>query len=120
MRGVVRAIPALVLLLAMTACNANRDPFDAPGTWSLPPAGLTSNDTNLRAMLVNPNDATAGTGEDTSLGALSARPVEQLVTGHRRPLPSVNASEVGATGQQQQGQQQQPGTPGAAGGAGSQ
>jgi hypothetical protein len=109
----MRATLPIVLLVMIAGCAA--DPFDKPGTWSLPATGMTSNDTNLRTMLVNPRDAVAGTGEDTSLAPLSARPVELLVTGRRRPLPSVNASEVGATGQQQQ---QQPGLGGAAGAPG--
>jgi hypothetical protein len=109
----MRATVPILLVLTIAGCSA--DPMDKPGTWSLPPAGMTSNDTNLRTMLVNPNDAVAGTGEDTSMGNLSERPVELLVTGRRRPLPSVNASDIGTTGQQQ-GQQQ--GTGGGAGAAG--
>ncbi len=65
MREVMRAIAAALLLLARGRLPA--DPFDRPWTWSLPPTGLSSNDTNLRTMLVNPGDAVAGTGEDTSL-----------------------------------------------------
>ncbi len=115
MRGVMRATLAILLLLAVTGCVD--DPFDKPGTWSLPPTGMGSNDANLRTMVVNPGDLVVGTGEDTSLGPLAARPVQELLTGRRRPLPSVNASEVGAT--QQQGQPgQQPATAGGAGGAG--
>jgi len=112
----MRATFPILVLLTLAGCSLATDPFDKPGTWSLPPSGMTSNDTNLRTMLVNPNDAVAGTGEDTSLAPLSARPVELLVTGRRRPLPSVNASEIGA-GQETQ-QQQQPGTAGAAGAPG--
>jgi hypothetical protein len=114
----MRAIAATLLLLALAGCT---DPFDRPLTWSLPPTGLSSNDNNLRAMLVNPGDAVAGVGEDTSVAPLSERPVELLMSGHRRPLPFVNASEVGAgQQQQQQQQQQQPGMGGAGGGAGPQ
>jgi hypothetical protein len=106
----------LPILLALTVAGCAADPMDKPGTWSLPPTGMTSNDTNLRTMLVNPNDAVTGTGEDTSMGTLSERPVELLVSGRRRPLPSVNASDIGTTGQQGL---QQPGYPGGgAGGAG--
>ena len=53
-------------------------------------------------MLINPNDLAAGTGEDTSLGPLSVRPVDALLAGRRKPLPSVNASQIGASGQQEQ------------------
>jgi hypothetical protein len=113
MRRVMR--PTLSILLLPTVAGCAEDQFEKPGTWKLPPTGMTSNEANLRTMLVNPNDAVAGTGEATSLGTLSERPVELLVTGRRHPLPSVNASEIGAGGQQQQ-----PGTAGAAGGPGPQ
>lgn len=109
----MRATLAFLLLLAVAGCD--NDPFKAPGTWSLPPTGMGSNDANLRTMVVNPNDLVAGEGEDTSLAPLAARPVELLVTGRRRPLPNVNASDIGV-GQQQQ----QPGMSGAAGGPGPQ
>lgn len=114
MRRVMR--PTLTILLLPTVAGCAADEVDKPGTWSLPPTGMTSNDANLRSMLVNPNDAVAGTGEDTSMGTLPERPVELPVTGRRRPLPSVNASEIGAGGQQQA----QPGTAGPAGGPGPQ
>jgi hypothetical protein len=48
-------------------------------------------------MLVNPGDLTAGTGDDTSVGTLSVRPVDALLSGHRRPLPTGNASTIGAS-----------------------
>ena len=112
----MRATLPILLLLAVAGCAA--DPFDRPATWSLPPTGMASNDNNLRTMVVNPNDLVAGTGEDTSVGVEAERPVEMLVSGRRRPLPSVSASEIGASGLQQQ--QQQPGAAGAAGGPGPQ
>jgi hypothetical protein len=107
----------LLLLLAAAGC-ASPDHFDQRGTWKLPPAGLGANDANLRAMLVNPNDLVVGASDDTSLGALSARPVELLVTGRRRPLPSVSASEVGASAIQPQQQGVQGGGTGTQGGPG--
>jgi hypothetical protein len=110
----MRAILVPVLLLTVAGCAP--DPFDKPGTWSLPPTGMTSDDNNLRTMLVNPSDAVVGTGEDTSVAPLAERPVEMLYSGRRRPLPSVNASEIGAGGQPQQ----QPGAAGAGGGPGPQ
>ncbi|MGD0103362.1 MAG: hypothetical protein ABSC06_04915 [Rhodopila sp.] len=89
----MRAKLSLLLLLLTAGCA--QDPFERPNTWTLPPAGLGSNDANLRAMLVNPKDQVAGTGDDTSLGPLSVRPIDALVTGRRKPLPSVNASTIG-------------------------
>ena len=92
----------LILPVFATLAGCSQDPFDRPQTWSLPPVGLGANDSNLRAMLINPNDLAAGTGEDTSLGPLSVRPVDALLAGRRKPLPSVNASQIGASGQQEQ------------------
>jgi type IV pilus biogenesis protein CpaD/CtpE len=109
----MRAIRSVALLSLLTACA--QDPFERPHTWSLPPAGLGANDSNLRAMVSNPNDLVAGTGEDTSTGPLSVRPIDALVTGRRRPLPSVNASTIGAS--EQQGAQSGP-SGGAQAGAG--
>jgi type IV pilus biogenesis protein CpaD/CtpE len=94
----MRAMLSVALLSLLTACA--QDPFERPHTWSLPPAGLGANDSNLRTMLANPNDLVAGTGDDTSTGPLSVRPIDALVTGRRRPLPSVNASTIGASEQQ--------------------
>jgi hypothetical protein len=98
----MRAKLSLLLLSMIAGCA--QDPYQRPGTWSLPPVGLGANDSNLRTMLVNPNDQVAGTGDDTSLGSLSVRPIDALVSGHRRPLPSVNASTIGAASGQQGGQ----------------
>ncbi len=111
----MRATLPILLLLTVAGCIP--DAFDRPGTWSLPPTGLASNDNNLRTMVVNPNDLVAGTGEDTSVGSEAERPVEMLVSGRRQRLPSVSASDIGTSGLQQQ---QQPGAAGAAGGPGPQ
>jgi hypothetical protein len=94
----MRALPIIAFAVLLAGCAA-QDPFERPQTWSLPPTGLGANDTNLRAMLVNPNDLVAGSGDNTSLGALSVHPVDALLSGHRKPLPSVNASQIGASGQ---------------------
>jgi hypothetical protein len=71
-------------------------PMDRPGTWSLGhEAG--ANEANLRAMVVNPHDLVAGSGDGTSLGAEAAQPVQRLFTGHRAPLPTTTASSVYAS-----------------------
>ena len=88
----VRLFPLLLLLLG--GCDPHQDPMDKPGTWSLPPAGLTSNDENLRTMLVNPNDLVAGTGTNTSTGSEAATPVRRLITGQRAKLPSSERSLI--------------------------
>jgi hypothetical protein len=111
----MRATLSLLVLSVVAGCA--QDPFERPNTWSLPPTGLGANDADLRAMLVNPNDLITGTGDDSSIGPLAVRPVDALVTGRRKPLPSVNASTIGA-GSGQQGQQGQPGAGGQGGSGG--
>jgi hypothetical protein len=111
MRDVMRALLILPVFAMLAGCA--QDPFERPQTWSLPPAGLGANDSNLRAMVANPNDLAVGTGDDGSLGPLSVRPVDELLTGRRKPLPSVNASQIGA----QSGQQGQQGGGGLGAGA---
>jgi hypothetical protein len=94
----VLLFPALLLLLL--GGDPRQDPMDKPGTWRLPPAGLTSNDENLRTMLVNPNDLVAGTGTNTSTGSEAAAPVRRLITGQRAKLPSSAAGGDHAGAQQ--------------------
>lgn len=89
----VLLLPVLLSLL-VGGCDPHQDPIDKPGTWSLPPAGLTSNDENLRTMLVNPNDLVAGTGTNTSAGSEAAAPVRRLITGQRAKLPSSEGSLI--------------------------
>jgi hypothetical protein len=92
----MRAIP-FILMLAVV-CSCAKDPFQRPHTWTLPPDGTGANDANLRAMVANPNDLTTGTSDGTGLGHLAVRPVDALLGGHRRSLPTVNASTIGASG----------------------
>lgn len=103
---------ALLLLVSLGACTPDY-PMDKPGTWSLPTATLGSNDANLRAMLVNPRDIAAGTGEANSKASEAAPPVDRLLTGRRAPLPASNAAVF-----QMKSQPSAPGggTPGGAGG----
>jgi hypothetical protein len=107
---------AILLPMVLTACgNEYGDPYKRQGTWSLPPDGLGANDTNLRAMVVNPSDLTTPHGaEGTSVAPLSTTPITKLYSGHRTPLLNGSASQVGNTGNGgQQGQQ-----PNSGGGAG--
>lgn len=98
-----RHIPLLLALLTVPLLGGC-DPYQRPGTWSLPPDHLGANDTNLRAMLVNPNDLTTPHGdEDTSLGAMSARPVTRLYSGRRAALPNGATTQIGGGGGGQQG-----------------
>jgi len=105
----------LLLCVAVAGCDPHQDPMDRPGTWSLAPAGLTSNDENLRTMLINPNDLISGQAADGSDGRLAARPVQRLVTGHRAVLPVEVGTEIPAPAEQQPG-----GASGGSGGPGTQ
>jgi hypothetical protein len=107
----------LLFLLGFLMSGCAQDPFERPATWSLPPEGLGANDSNLRAMVANPQDLSSPRDEEsTSVGSLSTRPVDLLLEGRRARLPSVNASTIGAGGSSQQTQ----GASGPSGGTGAQ
>ena len=92
-------VVSLAVSLVLSACAY--DPIDKPGTWRVPPKGLTSNDENLRAMLVNPRDMVKGRGEAGGVGATSAAAARRLLTGHRPALPVATARSGSATSQPQ-------------------
>jgi hypothetical protein len=46
-----------------------------------------------------------GAADNTSIGSLSVRPIDALVTGRRKPPPSVDASTFGAGAAPRQGSQ---------------
>jgi hypothetical protein len=101
----------LLLLLPLGACTPDY-PMDKPGTWSLPPGHLSSNDANLRVMLVDPNDLTAGASAEGSEGNEAGPPVQRLVTGRRPALPDTNGTPLGGTGEQNSSSSGQAGTNG--------
>lgn len=100
----------LIWAVCLVLAGCATDPIDAPGTWRVPPRGMTSNDENLRAMLVNPRDLGFGGGETTGVSVTSAAAARRVLTGQRYPLPSTTASR---TAPRTQGQ-----TSGAASGTG--
>jgi hypothetical protein len=99
--------PVWVLCLLLAACQT--DPMDNPGTWKAPDKGFTSNDQNLRAMLVDPQDLNRGKGESTSESVTAARAARRQLAGQRTPLPNANTMANPTANQQQSqpGQQQQ-------------
>jgi len=107
MRIVMRRL-SLLLLLCAAGCGLDSPdyPMDKPGTWHLPET--SANDANLRAMVVNPNDLAAGTGESTTLGVEAGPPVQRLFTGQRYPLPASNPSELNILGAEQPTQTSSP------------
>ena len=96
------AMPSVLVLLLfpLGACTPDY-PMDKPGTWSLAPGSVNSNDANLRVMVANPHDLVEGTRLDASTGAEAAPPVARLLSGQRYPLPAQNASSIDAVTQQQ-------------------
>jgi len=98
-------------LLSLGACTPDY-PMDKPGTWSLPPGAFSANDANLRVMIVDPNDLTAGASAEGSEGTAAAPPVQRLVSGRRPALPDISGTPLGATGEQTSGSSGQAGTNG--------
>ena len=94
--GLASCLP--LVLLPLGACTPDY-PMDKPGTWSLPPGTLGSNDANLRVMVVDPHDLTAGASADGSEGTAAAPPVQRLVSGRRPPLLDTNGTPLGSTEQ---------------------
>lgn len=91
----MRITPILVLCSLLSACAY--DPIDKPGTWRMPPKGLTSNDENLRAMLADPRDIVGGRGENSSIGVTSAAAVRRQLTNKRFPLPASATSRLSSS-----------------------
>ncbi len=90
---------ALSLFLPLAACSPDY-PMDKRGTWNVPPGDLNANDANLRAMVVDPRDLTAGASAEGSEGYAAARPVGKLLSGQRPALPSTSGTPLEATGGQ--------------------
>jgi hypothetical protein len=82
----------LVPVLVVAACSPDY-PMDKKGTWSLD-TWPSSNDSNLRAMVVDPHDLVQGRGEPNSLAVEAAAPVKRLVTGKRYPLPASDVDDL--------------------------
>lgn len=78
-------------LLVLAGCSSDF-PMDQEGTWSIPP--VSSNERNLRAMVVNPQDLVAGHGDPNALAQEGVRPVYRLFSGNRAALPDVSASGI--------------------------
>jgi hypothetical protein len=93
MRNFMRKTQCLMLVLLASGCAA-QDPFERPQTWS----PTRANDANLRVMVANPNDLSAGVEEPGSLSAETSPAIKRLLAGRRRALPVTNASNIGSVG----------------------
>lgn len=83
---------ALLLPLLLVACA--QDPYDRPGTWSVPQGSVGSNDANLRTMVTDPRDLVSGVNEPNTTAVQAAPPVKRLLTGKRPPLPQSAISTL--------------------------
>jgi len=92
MRPATNRLAACLALILLSACT--QDPMERPGTWSVPQGKLGANDANLRTMIQDPRDLTAGTGEENSTGPAAVAPVRRLLTGRRAPLPQSGISAI--------------------------
>lgn len=88
--GCVAAI--LVTSLGLGGCSEYE--IDRPGTWQ----ATGANEHNLRAMLVNPGDYSAGTGAITARGDSASRAVTRLGNDRRRQLIDATLSRLGPSG----------------------
>jgi len=93
---------SLLLLLCAAGCGLESPdyPMDKPGTWQIPET--SANEANLRTMVANPNDLTAGTGESNTLGIEAGPPVSRVFSGQRYQLPASNVLELNVIGGEQQ------------------
>jgi hypothetical protein len=93
------AMPSVLVLLLfpLGACTPDY-PMDKPGTWSLAPRSVNSNDANLRVMIVDPNDLTAGASAEGSEGMEAAPPVQRMISGRRPSLLDTNGAPLGSSG----------------------
>jgi hypothetical protein len=97
-----RAAPILGLMLALGACAPDSyfppSDFERAGTWQAD--GV--NDRNLRAMVADPAQLTAGAGAASERGAQGAAAVGALASGSRPALPAglsdIAPQSGGATG----------------------
>lgn len=85
--GIVLA--SLIVSMGLSGCT--QPEIDRPGTWQ----ATGANEQNLRAMLVDPRDATIGTGAITTRGDSGARAVTRLLNERRRQLLNASVSRVG-------------------------
>jgi hypothetical protein len=77
------------MFVLLAACAG--DPREREGTWR--PTG--ANETNLRAMIADPQHLERGVGDPRGRGRQAADAIERLEDDALKPLPDVRASNVG-------------------------
>ncbi len=83
----------LLLAIVLAGC-VDPDPLSRPGLWH--PTG--ANDTNLRAMIVDPNDLVNGQASTLGDGRLAADAVERYRSGKLLPLPDSGVAKIQPVG----------------------
>ncbi len=82
-------------ILGLSGCGiAARDPWQDPGTWR----ATGANETNLQAMIANPNDLIAGRGERGASAVLATTAVNRYLTDKIKNLPKESGFTLGAGG----------------------
>ena len=84
----VRLILSAPVIVA--ASCASEDPLTRPGLWH--PVG--ANDTNLQAMVADPDDLVTGVADRRADGQLAAAAVTRYRTGHLKELPDSGISKI--------------------------
>jgi hypothetical protein len=96
MRAAHRVVPPLLLAvvssLVLAGC-ALQEPYSRPFTWA--PTGV--NEANLRGMVDDPHDLSAGRSSEYGLAVEAVPPVGRLLSGQRLPLSSASASGIGSS-----------------------
>jgi hypothetical protein len=85
----MRLLPILAMLL-LAACQGEGGDFARPGTWH----SSGANQSNLRAMLDDPQDARRGRAAIGDRGQAGAVAVRRLESGRRFPLPASTLSKI--------------------------
>lgn len=84
------AVGAAILAASFGLGGCSEYEIDRPGTWQ----ATGANEHNLRAMLVDPRDYSAGTGAITARGDSASRAVTRLGNDRRRQLIDATVSRV--------------------------
>ncbi len=85
---------ALLILLAVSACSSQIDPYTRDGMWQ--PNG--ANSLNLAAMTANPYDLVHGHGDAGSQPVEATGAVDRLLSGRAKPLAAVGADATPGSG----------------------
>jgi hypothetical protein len=83
-----RVIGVLALLVLLLTSGCAGEVLDRPGTFR----ATGANDANLRAMVADPAHLQHGEGANGARGAAAASPVDLLLSGKPRPLPTTGTT----------------------------